>query len=152
MKKDNISAKNSKAAPNPNYFTGNVKLKDISSSIKSHEQRIYHVTFANGARTKLHYHTGGQVLIVTKGKGSLVIYEKLENKSSNFKIKKTQQTTLNVGDVVYIPTKTLHTHGSINKKQLFSHIAINNNASSKAESKAIWYESDFKSMAINQIK
>ena len=160
IKKDNVYRNSgNRNAPNLNYFTGIVKMKDISKNVKSKDQKIYHVTFMNGARTKLHYHTGGQVLIVTKGKGSLVIYKKLNNKNSNFKIKQTKKIILNIGDVVYIPAKTLHTHGSTNKKQLFSHIAINNNNSCSGnkkktaiESKAFWYESDFKTLVTAKLK
>ena len=48
------------------------------------------------------------------------------------------------GDIVYIPAKKLHTHGSIDKKQVFSHIAINANPSINKPAKTTWYESDFK--------
>ncbi|MEK0348086.1 MAG: cupin, partial [Nitrosopumilus sp.] len=45
---------------------------------------------------------------------------------------------------VHIPTKILHTHGSIDKKKTFSHIAINILPRKNATYKTIWYESDFK--------
>ena len=75
MRKDNLFKKNVKKA-NPEYFTGLVKMKELSNVINSQEQKIFHVTFKNGSRTKLHYHTGGQILIVTKGKGSLVLFNR----------------------------------------------------------------------------
>ena len=50
---------------------------------------MYHVVFKKSARTKLHYHTGGQLLIVTKGNGSLVLYNKKNRGISKFKISKT---------------------------------------------------------------
>ena len=53
--------------------------------------------------------------------------------------------TLNEGDIVHIPAKTLHTHGSTVKKKPFSHIAINILPRKNAEFKTVWYESDFKS-------
>ena len=37
-----------------NYFVGHVLLQDISKVIRSKEEKIYHVTFKNGARTKIH--------------------------------------------------------------------------------------------------
>ena len=66
--------KNPKAKSN--YFTGKVVAKDVSAIIKPEEEKIYHVTFQNGARTKLHYHNAGQTLIITKGTGSLALYKK----------------------------------------------------------------------------
>ena len=55
----------------PNYFTGRIIAKDISAKIKPVNEKIYHVTFKSGAKTKLHFHSGGQTLIATKGKGNL---------------------------------------------------------------------------------
>ena len=144
MKKDNIFSKTNSGKPNSSYFTGSVIMKEVSKTVKSKEQKIYHVTFKNGARTKIHQHSGGQVLIVTKGKGSLVMYNKTSTGKSNFGIKKSSQTNINVGDIVYIPAKKLHTHGSVNKKQTFSHIAMNAYPAKNKEPVTIWYESDFK--------
>jgi len=70
---------------------------------------------------------------------------------SNFKIKKIEKITLNEGDIVHIPAKTFHTHGSTDKKKEFSHIAINILAKKNAEYKTTWYESDFKNTATNII-
>ena len=134
-----------KTKANPDYFTGPVLMQELTSLVKSKEQKIFHVSFKNGARTKIHHHNGGQILIVIKGKGSLQIYSKLGNNKSNFKIKKSEKTNISQGDIVYIPAKKLHTHGSIDKKQVFSHIAINANPSSKIDAKTTWLESDFKS-------
>ena len=144
MKKDSIFSKINIGKPNPDYFTGRVIMKEVSNTVKSNESKIYHVTFKNGARTKLHQHSGGQILIVTKGRGSLVMYNKIGKGTSKFKIKKTTQTNINEGDVVYIPPKKLHTHGSVKKNQTFSHIAINAYPAKNKEPKTIWYESDFK--------
>jgi len=143
LKKYNIHAK-TKFKVNPDYFTGKVLLKEISGIVKSKEQKIFHVTFKNGARTKIHNHSGGQILIVTQGRGSLQLYLKSGNHKSKFKIKKEQKTNLNQGDIVYIPAKKLHTHGSIDKNKVFSHIAINAKPSINKEVKTTWYESDFK--------
>ena len=144
MKKCSIYAKTKQLKVNPDYFTGKVLLKEISGIVKSKEQKIYHVSFKNGARTKLHNHSGGQILIVTSGKGSLDLYSKLGKNMSKFHIKKTEKTNLYEGDIVYIPAKKLHTHGSIDKNKVFSHIAINAKPSMKKEVKTTWYESDFK--------
>ena len=143
MKKVSIHS-NTKVKANQDYFTGPVQMQELTNLVKSKEQKIFHVTFKNGARTKIHNHNGGQILIVTKGKGSLVIYSKLGNTKLNFKIKKTQKSNISEGDIVYIPAKKLHTHGSVDKKQDFSHIAINANPSDTRPAKTTWYESDFK--------
>ena len=120
-------------------------MQELTSLVKSKEQKIFHVSFKNGARTKIHNHNGGQILIVTKGKGSLQWYSKLGKNKSKFQIKKTEKVNLLEGDIVYTPAKKLHTHGSIDKKRVFSHIAINANPSISKSAKTTWFESDFKS-------
>lgn len=145
MKKSNVYSSGDQRKINPDWFTGKVHMKDISSKIKSKEQGIYHVYFQNGSKTKLHYHSGNQILIATRGSGSLEIFKKVGANKINFKIKRTEKLTLNEGDTVYIPAKTLHTHGSINKKKTFSHIAINILPTKNSEYKTFWFESDFKS-------
>ena len=139
-----INSKTNDVKANPDYFTGPVLMQELTKKVKSKEQKIFHVTFKNGARTKIHNHNGGQILIVTKGKGSLQMYSKFGNNKSNFRIKKEEKTNLLEGDIVYIPAKKFHTHGSIDKKRVFSHIAINANPSKNTPAKTTWYESDFK--------
>ena len=134
-----------------NYFTGKIVAKDISAKIKPSTEKIYHVTFKNGARTKLHFHDAGQTLIVTKGKGSLVTYKKIGTGMKNFKIKKLESINLNKGDCVYIPAKKLHTHGSIKKNEEFSHVAVNSFPKKNSEPKTIWYESDFKTSVTEKL-
>ena len=127
-----------------NYFTGAISAKDISATIKPTTEKIYHVTFRNGSRTKLHYHDGGQTLIVTKGCGSLILYHKFGKAKENFTVKITKKIRLKTGDCVHIPAMKLHTHGSTNKKTNFSHIAINSFPRKNKEPKTIWYDLDFK--------
>jgi quercetin dioxygenase-like cupin family protein len=141
MRKSNIYAFGNQRKVNPNWFTGSTFLKDISSVIQSKEQDIYHVYFKNGSKTKLHIHNGSQILIVTQGKGRLEFFKK-SSTGTNFKIKKTESISLNLGDIVYIPKNTIHTHGSANKK-IFSHIAINI-LPKKNTFKTVWYESNFR--------
>ena len=146
MEKENLFTKKvitSKKAKT-NYFTGKVSAQDISAKIKPSTEKIYHVTFKNGSRTKLHFHDGGQTLIITKGKGSLVMYRKLGRGVNKFKIKKVENINLKKGDCVHIPAKKLHTHGSVSKKTNFAHIAINSFPKKNSEPKTIWFESDFK--------
>ena len=144
MKKSNIHGTNDKRNINPNWFTSKTWMKVLSDKIKSKEQDIYHVHFEKGSRTKLHQHNGNQVLIGVKGKGSLEIFKKYGTNKTNFKIKKMEKINLNEGDIVHIPAKTLHTHGSIDKKKEFSHIAINILQKKNLTYKTEWYESDFK--------
>ena len=101
------------------YFTGPVKLHEISGVTKPNEHDMYHVIFKKSARTKLHFHTGSQLLIVTKGSGSLVYYKKISGNITKFKISKTKMINLKYGDVVYIPPKILHTHGSVKSDSIF---------------------------------
>jgi quercetin dioxygenase-like cupin family protein len=142
MKKTNIYSPGDKRKINPEWFTNRVHMKDISSKIKSTGHDIYHVYFENGAKTKLHMHNGNQILIVTKGIGSLETFKKYGTNKTNFKIKKTEKITLKEGDIVHISSNTLHSHGASNKNT-FSHIAINILPSKNSEYKTIWYESDF---------
>ena len=153
MNKDNLYTKTgipSKKAK-INYFTGKIAAKDISAKIRPSTEKIYHVTFKAGARTKLHFHDAGQTLIVTKGKGSLIMYKKMGNGIKKFKIKKLESITLNKGDCIHIPANRLHTHGSVNKKEDFAHVAINSFPRKNKEPKTIWYESDFKSKVIEKL-
>ena len=150
MKKSNIYAPGDKRKINLDWFTNKVHMKDISSKIKSKEQDIYHVYFENGAKTKIHLHNGNQILLVTKGIGSLETFRKYSTNKTNFKIKRTEKISLKEGDIVYISSNTLHTHGSSNKKT-FSHIAINILPSKNSDYKTIWYESDFKTNVTKKI-
>ena len=144
MNKTNIKGSTDVRKINPDWFTNKTWMKVLSEKIKSKDQDIYHVHFENGSKTKLHFHNGNQVLMAIKGKGNLEIFKKLGSKKTEFKIKKIERISLNEGDIVHIPAKTLHTHGSIDKKKEFSHIAINILPKKNAIYKTTWYESDFK--------
>ena len=150
MKKCNIDNAPINKVKN-DYFTGSVTLREISRITKPTEHDVYHVTFKKSARTKLHFHTGGQMLIVTKGTGSLVYYKKTSRGTTKFKIEKTKIINLNCDDVVYIPPKILHTHGSVKNNAVFSHIAINFHSKNNRKSQAVWYESDLRSNVISKI-
>ena len=141
----NIFGTGNQRKVNPDWFTGKTWMKVISEKIESKDQDIYHVHFEKGSRTKLHQHDGNQVLIAIKGNGSLEIFKKYGTSKTNFKIKRTEKISHNEGDTVHIPAKVLHTHGSVDKKKTFSHIAINILPKKNALYKTTWYESDFKS-------
>lgn len=127
------------------YFVGDAWLSDISVKIQIKGEKAYLANFNNGARTKVHYHQGGQILVVTKGTGMLVIY-KANIKADTVKINKLSKTNLTAGDVVFIPKNTLHWHGAIKGKNL-THIALNIFTEKAKEAQTIWYESDFESYA-----
>ena len=149
----------------PNWFTGKTWMRTISDVIESKSHDLHHVHFESGSRTKLHTHNGNQMLIVTSGRGSLEIFERrgvasslsktrraglpaglqLGASKNTFAIKKTKTIRLLEGDVVHVPSGTLHTHGSVDTAVPFSHIAINILPNRKNTAyKTIWYESDFK--------
>ena len=51
------------------HFHGTVLREKIPGAPGSPHLRCSFVRFEKGARTKVHYHAGGQVLLVTKGEG-----------------------------------------------------------------------------------
>ena len=128
------------------YFVGDAWLNDISNKIQIAGEKVYYANFNNGARTKVHYHQGGQILVVTKGQGMLVIYKKTNLNKAFVKIDKKSQTFLKKGDIVFIPKNTLHWHGALKRKNL-THIAFNIFTEKAQESQTIWYDSDFLSHA-----
>jgi len=128
------------------YFVGDAWLNDISDNLKIKGEKVYLANFNNGARTKVHYHQGGQILVVTKGTGILVIYKKTSIKKETVKIQKLSQTNLEVGDVAFIPKNVLHWHGALKGKNLV-HIAFNIFTEEAKEAQTIWYDSDFASYA-----
>ena len=149
MKKENfnkITSDKSLLAKKRNYFLGNVVLHDISENIGVRDQKVYYAGFKNGARTKLHYHEGGQILVVTQGIGTLVLYKKVKLGVKHVRISQKSNEVLKAGDISYIPKNTLHWHGAITGKS-FAHIAFNGFSSKGKEAKTIWYDSDFKSRA-----
>ncbi len=140
--KTNISGTGDRRDVNPDWFTGKTWMKILSEKIKAEGQDIYHVHFERGARTKLHQHNGNQILIGVNGRGSLEIFKKYGTSKNNFKVRKTKKLSLNKGDIIHIPTNTLHTHGSVDKRKEFSHIAINVLPKRNISYKTRWYESD----------
>ena len=149
MAKLNISKLKSDAAlvkSKKRYFVGNAWLNDMSDKLHIKGEKVYLANFNNGARTKVHYHQGGQILVVTKGKGMLVIYKKTSIKKETVKIQKLSQTNLEEGDVTFIPKNILHWHGALKGKNLV-HIAFNIFTEKARETQTIWYDSDFVSYA-----
>ncbi len=92
-------------------FEGLVHTQPLVDPAQGARQlRLLSVTFAPGARTKLHYHTHEQVLVITEGRGILA----------------TEQETHHVrpGCVVYVPVGERHWHGAEPEFSM-THISIN---------------------------
>ena len=145
-----------------NKFVGNFEIRRILNESESKEQEMYHVTFKDGAMTKIHTHESEQILIATNnssldspsdiGRGFVVLIEKDGGKTTaagydnpQFSISKTIFLD-KIGDTVCIPPNVLHCHGSRNKEQDFSHIAIRRSTlDSKQQAKTLW-EYDIQAM------
>ena len=144
-----------------NKFIGNFEIRRIFNESDSKEQEMYHVTFKDGAMTKIHAHESEQILISTAntsensrdysdaGRGFVVIIQKDENTGRNGDIKFDISKTIfldKIGDTVCIPPNVLHCHGSANKEHDFSHIAIRRSTlDSKQQAKTLW-EYDIEAM------
>lgn len=106
-----------------NNFSGTAWLNWLVPNDSIFNCPVGNVTFEPGARTNWHKHPGGQILLITEGKG----YYQERGKSAQL---------LQKGDVVKIPPYAEHWHGATSNEQ-FSHIAINTNVQ---EGVAIWLE------------
>ncbi|MCP1300379.1 cupin domain-containing protein [Chryseobacterium sp. S0630] len=108
----NIFPKGEKAPSD--YFSGGIAWVHI---LKPNEDnlncQIGNVIFEPGCRNNWHSHGGGQILIVTAGKGYY------QEKGKPVQI-------LNPGDIVNIPPDVIHWHGAAPDNDL-THIAINTN-------------------------
>ena len=104
------------------YFIGQAYLAPISdnSQLGTH---ISNVTFEPACRNNWHSHTGGQLLIVTAGRG----YYQEKGKAAR---------ELRPGDVVEIPANVVHWHGAA-PDNWFSHLAVECNT---ATNKNTWLE------------
>lgn len=94
-----------------NYFTGTAWLQMLVDNDSTYDTSIGNVTFEPGARTNWHIHPGGQILLVTAGKG----YYQEKGKPAQ---------RIRNGDVVRIPPETEHWHGAAPDCEL-THVAIN---------------------------
>ncbi len=103
------------------YFNGSVVIKEVYNGDNSQDQELYFVEFLKGALTTMHFHETEQILIPVYGKG--VVGELKENSLSNFEIDDIDLNYLDVGEIVSIPSNTLHFHGAL-PEQNFTHIAF----------------------------
>lgn len=105
------------------YFTGAAWLAMLVPGDSDLNCPVYNVTFEPGARNNWHIHPGGQILLVTGGKG----YYQEEGR---------QAMALREGDVVTIPPHVKHWHGAA-PDSWFSQIGITANPQ---EGDAQWLE------------
>ena len=96
-----------------NYFIGATWLETLVPNDSIFNCPTYNVTFEPGARNNWHKHPGGQILLVTGGKG----YYQEEGKPVQ---------VIKVGDVVKIQPDVKHWHGAA-PDSWFAHIAISTN-------------------------
>ncbi|WP_249219676.1 cupin domain-containing protein [Chitinophaga sp. HK235] len=80
-------------------FEGNVYLQQLVSPDSLNSTQVGNVTFAPGARTKWHYHPGGQILLATGGVGY-------------YQEKGRPKVILRKGDVIKCPPNVPHWHGA----------------------------------------
>ena len=116
-------------------------IREIIDANTSQEQEVYYVTFKKGCRTRPHIHASDQTLVAVKGRGIVVLVDKIEinsdGKSAIMKplfersiiiISSSSVVELAEGDVVYVPAGTLHWHGALennsDESEAFSHLAI----------------------------
>jgi quercetin dioxygenase-like cupin family protein len=96
------------------YFTGRAWLQVLVPDDGTLQCPTYNVTFEPGARNNWHKHPGGQILLVTGGRG----YYQEEGGPAR---------VLHPGDVVTIHPDVKHWHGAAPESRL-THIAISTNA------------------------
>lgn len=94
-------------------FVGMVWLHYLAESDTTYNVNIGSVTFAPGARTNWHYHIGGQILLVTEGKG---LYQE---KGKPIEI-------IERGQIVKCPPNIEHWHGAT-ATDTMTHVAIGTN-------------------------
>lgn len=120
MNAKEIFPKGQKAEAN---FIGTAWVEMLSIDNNNFDTQVYNVTFEPGCRNYWHSHPGGQILLVTSGKGY-------------FQEKGEPARLLKAGDVVEIKPDIIHWHGATPDSE-FVHIGISTQVSKGA---AVWYE------------
>ena len=116
------------------YFVGSVQVKKMVTEAASKEVETFLVSFSNGARTKLHYHETDQILIATKGKGTVVVQGKVAMEADNMaRVEMDEAFPMSEGDYVCVPAYVWHWHGAV-KGQDFEHLQV------KKPGKTTWLE------------
>ena len=104
-------------------FTGAAWVHMMVMSDSTFNTSVGNVTFEPGTRTNWHYHPGGQVLLVTSGKG-------------RYQEEGTAVRELRKGDVITCKPNTRHWHGAAPDSEL-SHVAIGTNT---GKGSVVWLE------------
>lgn len=94
-------------------FIGTVWLNYLVETDSAHNVNIGSVTFEPGARTNWHSHKGGQILLVTEGKG---LYQE----------KGGRVEVIEKGQVIKCPPNIEHWHGAT-LSDAMTHVAIGTN-------------------------
>ncbi|MCS3901885.1 cupin domain-containing protein [Methanococcus voltae] len=96
------------------YFSGKVWLSMLVDRDNEFNCPIGNVTFEPGCRNNWHKHPGGQILLITGGRG----YYREEGKPAR---------ELKAGDVVEIPKNVKHWHGAA-ADSWFVHLSVETNS------------------------
>ena len=99
--------------PYGKFFTGTTYLTMLVQNDDIWNSSVGNVTFEPAARTNWHKHSGGQILLVTAGRGY-------------YKEKGQPARELKKGDVVKIPPYVEHWHGAA-PDSWFAHISLETN-------------------------
>ena len=110
-------------APNPDYFTGTVRMDPLISAPAPARLNAISVTFEPGARTAWHTHPLGQTLVVTAGLGGV------QREGQAIEI-------IRPGDVVWFDPGERHWHGAAPDCAM-THIAMQESQDGSA---ATWAE------------
>jgi quercetin dioxygenase-like cupin family protein len=126
-------------------------IREIIDANTSQEQEVYYVTFKKGCRTRPHIHASDQTLVAVKGRGIVVLVDKIEINSDGksaiikplFERSSSSSSSsvveLAEGDVVCVPAGTLHWHGVLennsDESEAFSHLAIRK----RTDLETIWF-------------
>jgi quercetin dioxygenase-like cupin family protein len=105
------------------WFTGTAHAAPIVTNDNTFNCPVYNVTFEPGSRNNWHKHPGGQILLVTGGRGF-------------FQERGKAKQLLREGDVIKIHPNAEHWHGAAPDSR-FTHIAISTNIQL---GEAIWLE------------
>ena len=100
--------------PFNNYFIGQAYLHMLVPGDKEFNCPIGNVTFEPGCRNNWHKHPGGQILLVTGGKGW---YQEAGKPARS----------IMAGDVVKIPANVKHWHGAT-KDSWLVHLSVETNS------------------------
>ena len=95
------------------YFKGTAYLNMLVPFQSEFNAPVGNVTFEPGCRNNWHKHPGGQILLITNGRG----YYQEEGKEAR---------ELFAGDVVMIPPNMKHWHGAA-KDSWFTHVTVETN-------------------------